>query len=428
MLNLEGGYLGFTFNGRHSSEFGLMVVSDGDRYHQTLSPSFSDTVVTVPGKNGGYYFGTQLQNKDFTINCAFNEMTTHMLHDLQNWLYPNKTGWLILDETPYKKYWVKISNIIEPTFVPFDEVKVIKNYTIQQEIVKGELQISFFSFNEFAYENEEYDLPQILENEIITQQALDSGLIPYNYSHDGICFPHEYLQKISSETDFNFWIYNAGNGVAAADFYFTIDKNEISDNNPLSFFNYDNGESYIITNPASIISGYGIDINEIKYYRIKILGSRAEIWLECWDNDKKILPNTQPINIGGCYNQYYPKILHTRPTDIMVMSQNYNEGQIEPLFFPYSYGNPEFYSSDTFGNYDTSFEGLKKRWSSYIILTHDKTISINNNINPVFNFIHNESGEDSKITNQLVYLIYPNKFYCDKTIYDFVVEYKHTYI
>ena len=53
MLNLEGGYLGFTFNGHHSSEYGLVVVSDSDRYHQTLSSNFSDTIVSVPGKNGG---------------------------------------------------------------------------------------------------------------------------------------------------------------------------------------------------------------------------------------------------------------------------------------------------------------------------------------------------------------------------------------
>ena len=125
MFNLKDGYLGFTFNGHHSSEFGLMVVSDGDRYHQTLSPSFADTIVSVPGRNGGYYFGTQMQMKDFTIRCAFNEMTTHMLHKIEQWLYPNQIGWLIFDETPYKKYWVKISNIIEPTYIPFDKVKVV---------------------------------------------------------------------------------------------------------------------------------------------------------------------------------------------------------------------------------------------------------------------------------------------------------------
>ena len=54
------GYLGFTFAGHHSSEFGLLVVSDGSRYHQNLFSSFNDTVTNVPGYNGGYFFGTQI--------------------------------------------------------------------------------------------------------------------------------------------------------------------------------------------------------------------------------------------------------------------------------------------------------------------------------------------------------------------------------
>ena len=58
-MNDTNGYLGFTFDGHHSSEFGLLVVSDGSRYHQDLFSNFSDTILTVPGKSGGYFFGTQ---------------------------------------------------------------------------------------------------------------------------------------------------------------------------------------------------------------------------------------------------------------------------------------------------------------------------------------------------------------------------------
>ena len=325
MLNLEGGYLGFTFNGHHSSEYGLVVVSDGDRYHQTLSSNFSDTVVSVPGKNGGYYFGTQLQMKDFTIRCAYDEMTSHMMHKIQNWLYPNRVGWLIFDETPYKKYKVKISNVVEPTFLPFDDVKRVKNYILQKEILKGELQISFFSFEEYGYENEDYNLPEKIDiNTIIKPQYIDSGLIPKNYSHDGICFPHQELSEISNETNFNFMVYNAGNGIAVADFYFEIEKNLISDNDPLMFFNYEDGESYIIKNPANIIIKNGISLDNVVYYKIKILGSKKEIWLDCLNYNKEKI-NNNSINIGACYNHYFPKIYHGKPTEIMIMSQNMAE-------------------------------------------------------------------------------------------------------
>ena len=56
-------------------------------------------------------------------------------------------------------------------------------------------------------------------------------------------------------------------------------------------------------------------------------------------------------------------------------------------------------------------------------------MSINSILNPVFSFIHNEENSiENEKQNQLVYLIYPNKFYCNKTIYDFIIEYKNTYI
>ena len=428
MLNLEGGYLGFTFDGHHSSEFGLLVVSDGDRYHQSLSPNFSDTVLTVPGKNGGYYFGTQLQMKDFTIRCAFNEMTTHMLHKIQNWLYPNKVGWLVFDETPYKKYRVKISNVSEPTYLPFDEFYEVKGYKFQKEILKGEINFNFFSFDEYGYENEEYEMPQITLNNIIKQQDLDSGLIPYNYSHDGICLPHQHLDEISKDTNFNFYAYNAGNGIANADFYFIIAKEQISDNDPLTIFNYESGESYIINNPIEIINNYGIDISLVYYYKIKILGNKKEIWLDCLNENKQSII-TDYINIGGCYNHYYPKVYHNKPTEIMIMSQEKTINGFEPLFYTYSYGDNDFGSSDSKLKEHYLFEDLKKYWSDYILLTHNRTIEINSIINPVFGFIHNkENSIENENENQLVYLIYPNKFYCDKTIYDFTIEYKHTYI
>ena len=428
MLNFKGEYLGFTFNGHHSSEYGLVVVSDGDRYHQTLSSNFSDTVVSVPGKNGGYYFGTQLQMKDFTIRCAYDEMTSHMMHKIQNWLYPNRVGWLIFDETPYKKYKVKISNVPEFSFIPFDEFKNVKDYTLKKEILKGELQIQFFSFDEYGYENEDYNLPEINTNQIIKQQDVDSGLVPPNYSHDGICLPHQQLQEISNETNFNFMIYNAGNGIAVADFYFTIEKSQISDNNPLEFFNYNDGESYIINNPANIITKRGITLNSVSYYRIKLLGSKKEVWLDCLNSNKEKI-NEVSINIGACHNHYFPKIYHTKPTEIMIMSQNIVEGRAEPLFYTYSYANKDMGSSDSNEQQSYNFEELQKYWSDYIILTKQKTISINSILNPVFSFIHNEEGSGNyNITNELVYLIFPDKFYCDKTITDFVVEYKHTYI
>jgi hypothetical protein len=38
-------YIGFTFNGVHSSDLGIMRVSDGSRYNDSLLPTIQDKTV-----------------------------------------------------------------------------------------------------------------------------------------------------------------------------------------------------------------------------------------------------------------------------------------------------------------------------------------------------------------------------------------------
>ena len=181
MFDEKDGYLGFTFAGHHSSEYGLLVVSDGSRYHQNLFSDFTDTVTQVPGKNGGHYFGTQIGMKNFDLQCVFDDINTHTKQKIEQWLYPDKTGWLIFDEMPYKKYYVKISQNIQFNFLPFDEYKTKGSLRFQRDILKGEVTISFFSFYEYGIENENYELPSFTTDEIIRQYAVDSGLLPSSY-------------------------------------------------------------------------------------------------------------------------------------------------------------------------------------------------------------------------------------------------------
>ena len=429
MLNTEGGYLGFTFDGRHSSDFELLVVSDGSRYYQDLSNSFSDFMSSVPGKNGSYYFGTQFENREFDIECVFDNMDTHTMHKIQSWLYPNKVGWLIFDETPYKKYLVKVSDVITPKFVPFDKYEIAGSYKFQKEILKGEVSISFVAIDEYGYENENYDLPIIKEDEIILQQSIDSGLLPSTYPRNNIYLPHEIINTIEANETFS--LYNAGNGIAKADFYFYIDKDNIIENSPLEFFNYDDGQNYIIKNPINIIkkSNKVDNIQNINKYYISILGSKKEIWLDCYNDDIKL--NSSPINIGGCYNQYYPKVNHIKPTDIMVMSavkdkDLYELYRAEPLFYTYSESSRYFDASD--GSNINSFEEFKKDWEDYILLTPTLMVEMNSLINPAFGFVNYLDDNELVMQNEIVYLIYPNKYYCNKKITNFFAEYRHTYI
>jgi phage-related protein len=59
MGELKGDYIGFTFNGVHSSDLGIVRVSNGSRFDENLLPTIKDKTVEVSGRDGAYYFGSQ---------------------------------------------------------------------------------------------------------------------------------------------------------------------------------------------------------------------------------------------------------------------------------------------------------------------------------------------------------------------------------
>jgi len=418
---LEDGYLGFTFDGRHSSEFNLLVVSDGSRYHQNLFSNFSDNIQTVPGRNGGYYFGTQLGMKDFDINCAFDKMTTHMRNEIQMWLYPDKVGWLIFDECPYKKYLVKISAVPQFNFLPFNELKSVHNYNLQKEILKGELTISFFSFNEYGYENGDYTLPKIDKNEIIPQHAIDSGIIPSDYIHTGIFLSNEKINVIPYNTEFS--LYNAGNGIAKLNLSFYILADDIK-NKEFELFNYEDGQKYTIQDLNPLFES--LKYNNIDKFKIEIISDKQEIYATGYNNLNVAI--TEKINIGSNYNHYYPKIYHNKLTQIAILSELLTDGgSPEPLFITYSYDSKNFEPSDK-ENRSYSFEEIKQIWSDYTLLSKEGIFSINNIISPAVMYVHLEDLHGAVPQNELIYLVYPNKYIANCTMYNFIPEYKNTYI
>ena len=407
-------YLGFTFAGHHSSEFGLLVVSDGSRYHQNFSSAFNDTIANVPGYNGGYYFGTQIGLREFEINCAFDNITTHIRNKIQHWLYPNRVGWLIFDEAPYKKYLVKISQPINFSYLPFNNNSNNKNYIFEQDILKGEFSIMFFSFNEYGIGNEEYEIP-IIEDNNINQQMVDSGLIPQNYNIDN---ERLFLPNIKKDLEGNkdFLIYNAGNGIAIADFYFDITKHNLKEG--LDFLNYDDGQSYIIKDFSKEEK-----LKDYEKYRIIILGSKQEIWAYGISND--LVDDESKLNIGGYYNQYYPKIYHTKPTEVLIVTQTLNsDGDSEALFYP-AILSQNYQSSDNLNN-TYYFEEFKSKWSDYLICSKRRTSEINEVLNPSTLFVDLKGDNYKLSSDSLVYLIYPNKVSTDIT--NFTPIYENTYI
>ena len=114
-------FTGFSFDNVHSSEMGIIRVSEGSNYEEQLLPEFEDLTTDVSGIDGQYYFGSQYKPKNIKISIAFDSMTEIQLRRLRRWLSVRKLCPLIFDERPYKQYMAKIDSVPELSYVCFDE-------------------------------------------------------------------------------------------------------------------------------------------------------------------------------------------------------------------------------------------------------------------------------------------------------------------
>lgn len=137
----QGPYLGFWFNGHHSSEFNIVRVSTNNRYSEDMSPDIKDIIVERPGGDGSYYFGSTYQSKNFTVNFAFDSMTEEEYQQYNIWVNNKKPAKFSFDEwnetwdKVTKYYMAKISSNATLKFVCFDEHG--------QRVYKGEGSLTF---------------------------------------------------------------------------------------------------------------------------------------------------------------------------------------------------------------------------------------------------------------------------------------------
>ena len=103
-------YMGFTWNGIHSSKFNCFITSkDGLKF--VNSPSFSNSLVSSLNQNKAYYTGMTLQSKKIQLTIAAVDLTLDEYNQLLNWLSIYDISTLRLDYQPWYQYNVKLSAI-----------------------------------------------------------------------------------------------------------------------------------------------------------------------------------------------------------------------------------------------------------------------------------------------------------------------------
>lgn len=130
---------GFTYNGRHSSEFGLYYKQTAeDKWFK--DPEYDVYDANIDWRHGGYYYGSRVKVRTFTIECFFEEIDVQTRQRIKQWLKYNTSGRLIFDDKPFI-YWK-----VFPAKVP-----VGNWYLDNYETHSGTVTITFNAYEPFGY-------------------------------------------------------------------------------------------------------------------------------------------------------------------------------------------------------------------------------------------------------------------------------------
>ena len=244
---------GFKFGDYHSSQFGLIRVSNGSRYNEYLLPTLKNTTTDVPGMEGTLYFGTQKTTRSFQVDMAFDSLTEEDIRDIREWLTGAHS--LIFDERPYIQYMCILNSAPQLKYLTFEENG--------ERIYKGELSVNFVSY------------------------------LPYGYSIDGKKFIDDFLDE-------NFEEWSNASHLAYKNFYegetlHTYDKFE--GNNVYVYNGGDVEADYVLTCYFTEGATAKISMNDVSYEFSLRAKSANSTHLELSVNSKLQYARCRDVNI-----------------------------------------------------------------------------------------------------------------------------------
>ena len=199
-MALSGDFIGFTFNGVHSSDMGIIRTSDGSRFNENLLPASTDKTVQIPGGDGTYYFGSNYTQRQIPISIATDELTETQFRQLKQWLGDKQIHPSVFDEAPYKTYMVKTSSIPTLKFICFDNITKNNGEIVVNRVYKGEGSLQFIAYFPFARCTKKYLSEYTDSNK--EEWASASGLLTTQGDYDGTGAEINLYNPGDVETDF----------------------------------------------------------------------------------------------------------------------------------------------------------------------------------------------------------------------------------
>lgn len=175
-------FIGFQFGEYHFPDkdagFMLYRVSDGSRYTDPSVAQFNDTKTTIPGGDGTYYWDSFYTQRAFTVLCAFDSLTEAQIRKIRQIFNGKAENWLIFDETPFKKYRVKMQSPPQLKYLAFNEGEG------KERVYKGELTLNFVSYTPYGIDTFKY-ISSAVDTSVDTSAASAASISKYYWYENG---------------------------------------------------------------------------------------------------------------------------------------------------------------------------------------------------------------------------------------------------
>ena len=174
-------YIDIKFGDKWASEFNLVVVSTGDRYTPPVYGSINSNTSTVAGKRGVYKWKTQYNEKIFTVNIAYDNLSVRDISKIKAWLNPSKIQKLTFSDEPHIFYYACLNTDPKFEYLPFLEGEnQVDGKTVVKGIYKGELTLEFNAIDGVGYSTySNYDSVEIEPGIEYSNSEYNDSIMPW---------------------------------------------------------------------------------------------------------------------------------------------------------------------------------------------------------------------------------------------------------
>lgn len=178
----------FSFCGIWIEEIGLEYAPDNANTYVYKPATYKSHEETWDGHDGGYYYGTTTQPKDFVLRCYYEnaDIRSGLMHDIYTLFRRGRTGKLIFSNRPWLWYNATVSDV---------DISQMYNYENGIVTIKLRAYYPFARSDVFFVENNDED--QLNNSNLLSREEL---------------VPQDTFENITEQTEI--LLYNPGTETA----------------------------------------------------------------------------------------------------------------------------------------------------------------------------------------------------------------------